>query len=36
MNVRSGTLPVPLCIGLGEAARIAGISLEKEYKKLKI
>ena len=35
MNVRSGTLPVPLCIGLGEAARIAGISLEKEYKKTK-
>ena len=23
INIRSGTLPVPLCIGLGEAAKIA-------------
>ena len=23
MNIRSGTLPVPLCVGFGEAAKIA-------------
>ena len=34
-NIRSGTLPVPLCIGFGEAARIAKRELKKEYKKMK-
>ncbi len=35
MNLRSGTLPVPLCIGFGEAARIARKDLLKDYKKTK-
>ena len=34
-NIRSGTLPVPLCIGFGEAARIAKRELKNEYKKMK-
>jgi cysteine desulfurase len=29
-GLRSGTLPVPLCVGLGEAARIAGAEREAE------
>ena len=35
MNLRSGTLPVPLCIGFGEAARIARLELSKDYNKTK-
>ena len=35
MSIRSGTLPVPLCIGFGEAAKIAKSSLAKEFKKTK-
>lgn len=35
MNLRSGTLPVPLCIGFGEAARIARKDLEKDFSKTK-
>ena len=35
MNLRSGTLPVPLCIGFGEAARIARNDLEKDFSKTK-
>ncbi len=34
-SLRSGTLPVPLCIGLGEASRIAKIQMNKEAKKAK-
>ena len=33
ISLRSGTLPVPLCIGLGEAARIAKGQINKEAKK---
>ncbi len=36
MNLRSGTLPVPLCIGFGEAARIARLELSKDYDKTKM
>ena len=36
MNIRSGTLPVPLCIGFGEAAKIANKNMQKESKKLKL
>ncbi len=32
---RSGTLPTPLVVGLGEAARIAKLEMHDEYKKLK-
>jgi cysteine desulfurase len=32
---RSGTLPTPLVVGLGEAARIAKIDMEKDYKHVK-
>ena len=35
INLRSGTLPVPLCIGFGEAAKIAKVNLQKEVKKTK-
>ena len=35
ISLRSGTLPVPMCIGFGEAAKIAKISLQKEAKKTK-
>ncbi len=35
INIRSGTLPVPLCIGFGEASKIAKKSLEKESLKTK-
>ena len=35
INLRSGTLPVPLCIGFGEAAKIAKMNLQKEVKKTK-
>lgn len=31
-NFRSGTLPVPLCIGFGEAARLAKIEMDKDAK----
>lgn len=31
-NFRSGTLPVPLCIGFGEAARLASIEMENDTK----
>jgi cysteine desulfurase len=31
---RSGTLPTPLCVGLGEAAEIAGTEMEGEAKRL--
>ena len=30
MNIRSGTLPVPLCIGIGEAAKIAKKEIKKD------
>ena len=32
-SIRSGTLPVPLCIGFGEAAKIANKNLNLEMKK---
>mgnify|MGYP001194701217 CR=1 FL=1 len=35
ISLRSGTLPVPMCIGFGEAAKIAKTSLQKEAKKTK-
>ena len=35
-SLRSGTLPVPLCIGFGEAAKIAFSRLQKDKKKTKI
>ena len=35
MNIRSGTLPVPLCIGFGEAAKIANKNMQKESEKTK-
>ena len=35
-SLRSGTLPVPLCIGFGEAAKIALSRLQKDKKKTKI
>ncbi|MDX1400782.1 MAG: aminotransferase class V-fold PLP-dependent enzyme, partial [Kiloniellales bacterium] len=31
---RSGTLPTPLCVGLGEACRIAGEEMEEEAARL--
>ncbi|PPR26916.1 MAG: Cysteine desulfurase IscS [Alphaproteobacteria bacterium MarineAlpha9_Bin4] len=36
MSIRSGTLPVPLCIGFGEAARIANKTLINEFKRTKL
>ena len=33
INLRSGTLPVPLCIGFGEAAKISISRLQKEKQK---
>ena len=36
INLRSGTLPVPLCIGFGEAARISRKNLNLEYEKTKL
>ena len=36
MSIRSGTLPVPLCIGFGEAAKIANKTMKKESEKTKI
>ncbi len=35
-TMRSGTLPVPLCIGLGEAARLARLEMKKEYDRTKM
>ena len=35
MSIRSGTLPVPLCVGFGEAAKIAGKIMKEEYEKTK-
>ncbi len=35
MNLRSGTLPVPLCIGFGEAAKISRKNFKKEFDKTK-
>jgi cysteine desulfurase len=35
ISLRSGTLPVPLCVGFGEAAKIAKKSLQKEAKTTK-
>ena len=35
-NLRSGTLPVPLCIGFGEAAKIARTEFIKDFKKTKL
>ena len=32
VSLRSGTLPVPLCVGLGEAAKISMLRLKKENK----
>lgn len=34
-GMRSGTLPVPMIVGLGEAARIAGVEMEFESARLK-
>lgn len=34
-GMRSGTLPTPLCVGLGEACRIAITEMESENKRLK-
>lgn len=34
-GVRSGTLPVPLCVGLGAAAEIAGREMNAEQERLK-
>ena len=36
VNIRSGTLPVPLCIGFGEASKIAKNNLSREDNKIKI
>ena len=36
MSIRSGTLPVPLCIGFGEAARIANKNMKREYEKTEL
>ncbi len=36
MSVRSGTLPVPLCIGFGEAARISSKTMKKENQQTKM
>lgn len=33
-GMRSGTLPLPLCVGLGAAAKIAQNEMESEYEKL--
>eukprot|EP01054_Gregarina_sp_Poly1_P000123 Gregarina_sp_Poly_1__122@NODE_1028_length_5298_cov_171_207608_g497_i1_p2_GENE_NODE_1028_length_5298_cov_171_207608_g497_i1NODE_1028_length_5298_cov_171_207608_g497_i1_p2_ORF_typecomplete_len490_score65_24Aminotran_5/PF00266_19/2_7e107Pyridoxal_deC/PF00282_19/2e17Beta_elim_lyase/PF01212_21/1_7e12DegT_DnrJ_EryC1/PF01041_17/7_2e10Cys_Met_Meta_PP/PF01053_20/2_2e07OKR_DC_1/PF01276_20/4_1e06OKR_DC_1/PF01276_20/5e02SelA/PF03841_13/5_7e06Aminotran_3/PF00202_21/0_0073SepSecS/PF05889_13/0_013S6PP_C/PF0847 len=33
-GLRSGTLPVPLCVGMGEAARICGIEMLEERKRI--
>lgn len=33
-GMRSGTLPTPLCVGLGEACRIAQAEMPLEYKRL--
>lgn len=32
-GMRSGTLPTPLCVGFGEAAKIASKNMEHDYKK---
>jgi len=34
-GMRSGTLPTPLCVGFGEACRIAGAEMEEEATRLK-
>jgi cysteine desulfurase len=34
-GLRSGTLPVPLCVGLGEACELASASLEAEAERLR-
>jgi cysteine desulfurase len=34
-GMRSGTLPTPLIVGLGEAAKIASIEMKSEYEKIK-
>lgn len=34
-GMRSGTLPTPLIVGLGEAAKIASIEMETEYQRIK-
>lgn len=34
-GMRSGTLPTPLCVGLGEACRLANIEMDAEYKRVK-
>lgn len=31
---RSGTLPTPLCVGLGEACRLAGLEREQEWERM--
>lgn len=33
-GIRSGTLPTPLCVGLGEACRIAGLELATESRRI--
>ncbi|MDR0485083.1 MAG: IscS subfamily cysteine desulfurase [Alphaproteobacteria bacterium] len=33
-GIRSGTLPLPLCVGFGEAARLATVEMDEETKRL--
>lgn len=34
-GMRSGTLPTPLCVGLGEACKIAKLEMDKDYSHVK-
>lgn len=34
-GMRSGTLPTPLCVGLGEACKIAKLEMDKDYNHVK-
>ncbi|MEX0759681.1 MAG: aminotransferase class V-fold PLP-dependent enzyme [Tistlia sp.] len=35
-GLRSGTLPAPLCVGLGEACRLAGLEMAEEAERLTV